>query len=139
MMTPEEMAALHARAFAGQGRAWRVEEFIDLSENPLVFAVCDRGAFALGRVIAGEAELLTIATDPAQRRQGLGRMVLATFEVEAAQRGARELFLEVAADNTAAIGLYQNAGYDQIATRTGYYRKPDGVQVDALIFRKETG
>src|SRR6056297_3984887 len=117
-MTPDEMAACHARAFAGQGRAWSVAEFTELLESPLVFAVGDARAFALGRVIADEAELLTLACDPAQRRKGLGRACLAGFEAEARARGAATAFLEVAADNLPAHALYEAADYAEVARRT---------------------
>ena len=57
-MTPEEMAATHARAFAGQGRAWAAQEIAALLTNPFTLAIGDTRAFALTRIIAGEAELL---------------------------------------------------------------------------------
>lgn len=136
-MTPEDMAALHARAFAGQGRAWSATEFSDLLASPLVFAVGDTRGFALGRVIADEAELLTIATDPALRRQGVARACLAAFERTAAKRGARSAFLEVADDNSAAKALYSAAGFSQAALRKGYYPRPNRPAVDALVLRRD--
>ncbi|GGO54694.1 ribosomal-protein-alanine N-acetyltransferase [Roseovarius pacificus] len=135
-MTPEALAGLHGRAFAGQGRAWSAGEFAGLLDSPLVFAVGDARGFALGRVIAGEAELLTIATAPEARRQGVGRGTLALFEAEAVARGAGTVFLEVAEDNTAARGLYAVTGYEQAARREGYYPRANGSAADALILRK---
>jgi len=136
-MTPEDMAALHARAFAGQGRAWSAAEFSDLLASPVVFAVGNARGFALGRVIADEAEVLTIATDPKAQRRGVARACLATFERTAAKRGARSAFLEVADDNTAARRLYSVAGYMQAAVRKGYYPRPNQTAVDALILRRD--
>lgn len=135
-MTAKEMAALHARAFAGQGRAWTADEFATLLESPHVLAVGGADCFALGRVIVDEAELLTIATDPACRRSGRARATLATFEAEIRARGAVQVFLEVSEDNLAAQWLYLSAGYVQTARRTGYYHLPNGQTVDALILRK---
>ncbi len=135
-MTPEEMASLHARAFAGMGRAWSVQEFGDLLSSPQVFAIGDAQSFALGRVILDEAELLTIATDPARQRRGLGRASLRAYEVEARNRGAVSSFLEVARDNAAALRLYLAEGYVQTACRPRYYRRPGGEEVDALILHK---
>lgn len=134
-MTPEDMADLHARAFAGLGRAWSAAEFSDLLSSPLVFAVGDLRGFALGRVIADEAEVLTIATDPQARRQGIARACLGTFHATATKHGARSVFLEVADDNTAAKGLYNVAGYSQTAVRKGYYTRPNQTAVDALVLR----
>lgn len=130
------MAAIHARAFAGQGRAWTAAEFAGLAQSPHVFAVGDAEAFALGRVAADEAELLTLATDPNHRRQGRARACLAAFEAEARARGACAAILEVAADNAAALALYRPAGYVQTACRKRYYPRGHGHAADALILRK---
>ena len=136
MMTPDQMAHLHARAFAGQGRAWSAQEFAGLLDSPHVFVVGDTRSFACGRVVADEAELLTIATDPDHRGRALGRACLAGFEAEIRARGAGRAFLEVAEDNIAAVTLYLSAGYAEIARREGYYHTPDGRSVAALVLQK---
>jgi ribosomal-protein-alanine N-acetyltransferase len=51
---------------------------------------------------------------------------------EAKSRGAREVFLEVRADNPNARSLYDSLGFEEIAVRARYYQ-PDGV--DAQIMR----
>ena len=135
-MTPEQMAQCHARAFDGRGQVWSAREIADLLASPHVFAVGDACCFAMGRVVAGEAELLTLACDPAYQGQGLGRACLADFEAEAVVRGAEEFFLEVAADNTAAQALYLSAGYSEAARRKAYYARQGADPVDALILRK---
>ena len=132
----DALARLHHRAFAGQSRAWEAAEFAALLETAPCFAVGEPRAFALGRVIADEAELLTLATDPEARRQGLARACLAAFETEAHDRGATHAFLEVAEINDAALALYLAAGYQPSARRTGYYRLEDGGRADALILTK---
>ena len=129
------MARLHARTFKRE-RPWSAEEFAALLDNPHVFATGDERALALGRVVAGEAELLTLATDPAHRRLGLGRGVLAAFEAGARDRGAAEGFLEVAADNTAALALYRGAGWQEAARRAGYYARAGGLAADAVVMRR---
>lgn len=135
-MTPEDMARTHASAFADEARAWSAAEFRALLDSPLTFATGDARAFALGRAIAEEAELLTLATDPAHRRRGLARACLAAFETAAQARGARGAFLEVAADNAPALALYQAAGYVRIARRAAYYARAAGPAADALILQK---
>jgi ribosomal-protein-alanine N-acetyltransferase len=130
------LARLHADAFAGQSRAWQAAEFAALLDSPHVFAMGEPRAFALGRVIADEAELLTLATDPASRRQGRARACLAAFEHEARRRGAERAFLEVAASNGAAVALYLSEGYAQSARRKAYYRLEDGRRDDALVLSK---
>ncbi len=136
-MTPDALAYLHARAFGGVSRGWDAAEFAALLDSPHVFAVGGSRGFALGRAIAGEAELLTIATDPDARRQGIGRACLDAYEAEALARGAALSFLEVAEDNAAARALYMAAGYAEAARRRGYYARPGAARCDALILRKD--
>lgn len=135
-MTPDEMAHLHATAFAGQGRAWGEREFAGLLQSGHVFVVGDSRAFAVVRALADEAEVLTLATHPDHRRDGFAQSVLSLLETEAARRGATRLFLEVAEDNAAARALYAGAGYRETARRAKYYARPDGVHSDALILEK---
>jgi ribosomal-protein-alanine N-acetyltransferase len=134
-MTPEELATLHGQAFTRQ-RAWSAAEFSALLDGRGVFLINKPQAFALGRVILDEAELLTIATNPDHQRQGLGRQVLHAFHEEAAASGATRAFLEVAADNSAAIALYTAAGYATDARRPRYYHMTDGAMVDALMMSR---
>ena len=103
-MTPAEMAALHAHSFTTP-RPWSEAEISDLLASPLVFALTRPGAFLLGRVVAGEAEVLTLAVAPEARRRGLGRKLLARFIYQARLRAAETAFLEVAAGNAAARAL----------------------------------
>lgn len=134
-MTPEALAALHARAFTVQ-RPWSSAEFADLLDSAFVFAVGSDAAFAMGRVIADEAELLTLATDPQHQRRGLGRMMLDAYHAQAVERGATRSFLEVAADNFGAIALYESAGYKSDGRRPGYYHMQNGARVDAVLMSR---
>ena len=136
MITPDQMAQIHARAFAGQGRAWRAAEFAALIESPHVIVAGDARAFGLSRVIADEAELLTLGVDPAHRRAGNASRVLDALEASVQTRGARRQFLEVAEDNVAARALYAGRGYAETALRAAYYAAPDASRMDALIMTK---
>jgi ribosomal protein S18 acetylase RimI-like enzyme len=51
---------------------------------------------------------------------------------EARKRGAREVFLEVRADNPGAQTLYRSLGFEQIGVRPRYYQPDD---VDAIVMR----
>ncbi len=132
-MTPRHLAALHAACFTAP-RPWSEAEFAALLDDPLVFLLTEPEAgFLLGRVVAGEAELLTLAVAPDLRRQGTGRRLVAGFLDEAARRGAESAFLEVAAPNAAARALYAAAGFAEVGRRRNYYRTPEGGAEDALI------
>lgn len=136
-MNPTEMAALYAHAFPG-ARGWSTKEIEGLLAAPGGFVVTAPEGFALGRAVAGEAELLTIAVAPEYRRAGRGRALLAGFETEAAARGADVAFLEVADDNAAARALYRVAGWSETGRRKGYYARPGGA-VDAITLTKGLG
>lgn len=129
------MAQLHGAAFTSS-RAWSVEEFTALVGQTGVHALGDPFAFALIRVVAGEAELLTIATDPSHQRQGLGRALLTQCTHKAAAVGASDMFLEVAQDNHAALALYRAAGFAEVGLRQNYYRSADGTRIGAIVMRK---
>lgn len=134
-VTPRDMAAIHQAAFT-QSRAWSEAEFASLLSPPLCFACGDARGFALVRVVADEAELLTIATHPDHQRKGIARAVMEAWQAEAHSRGATRAFLEVAADNSPAIGLYVAQGYIRDGLRRGYYQRKGRNPVDALLFSR---
>ena len=133
---PEVLAALHASAF---DHPWPVGDILALIASGAV-ALAEDGGFILIRAAAGEAEILTLAVDPAARRAGLGRRLVEAAAVRAAAQGAQTLFLEVADDNEAALALYRAAGFAQTGRRKAYYKRtaPDGAAQmrDALIFAR---
>ena len=81
--------------------------------------------------VAGQAELLRIAVDPAHRGRGLGRSLLEGCQRELAEAGMTALFLEVRASNRSAIALYRTCGWEPCGRRAAYY--PDGE--DAELYR----
>lgn len=89
--SPMVLAQIHAAAFT-QSRPWSQDEFTALLDSPLCFACGDGRSFALVRVIADEAELLTIATDPACQRQGLARALMQDWQTQARLRAHRPVF-----------------------------------------------
>ncbi|SDZ42986.1 ribosomal-protein-alanine N-acetyltransferase [Jannaschia faecimaris] len=124
------MATLHAENFSGAAR-WSVDSFCQMLSDPLAFHITRADAFLFGRVVAQEAELLTVVVAEATRGQGIGRALLDAFTAQARARDATEAFLEVAADNAPAHALYTGTGWREAGRRSGYY---DGT--DALILRK---
>ena len=81
---------------------------------------------------SADSDIQTIALDAEHRGSGRGRALLRTLLAEAAERGAREVFLEVRADNPVAQGLYLSEGFAEIGRRAGYYQPDD---VDAVIMK----
>jgi ribosomal-protein-alanine N-acetyltransferase len=132
---------LHGEAFAPLGeRAWSRQDMAELLASPGVtgWAVqSDESAIgiALCRVAADEAELLTIAVQSTARRRGAGRVLLVAAIAHARDAGARSLFLEVGADNPAALALYGQSGFRVVGNRKAYYRRGEGAPADAVVMR----
>ena len=134
-MTPADLAAIHACAM-DRGRPWTEADFEGLLRARGVFAIGDGRGIVLGRAVADEAELLTLAVMPEHRRTGLGRSLLGAFEDEAKARGATIAHLEVAADNAPAIALYAGCGYVEVGRRKGYYGPECGARSDAVLMSR---
>ncbi|QDZ12378.1 ribosomal protein S18-alanine N-acetyltransferase [Devosia ginsengisoli] len=137
-----ELARIHATGFY---RGWPVgefESFLDDANTP-VYVACDArrriAGFALIRVVADEAELLTIAVDPKWRGKRIGQALLKAVFDDLLLTPAKRMFLEVSEENAAAIKLYQRQDFAVISSRKGYYPKPDGSQATALVMARDLG
>lgn len=128
-MTPKELASLHRAAFRSE-RNWSADEFAALLQGPHVTLMARPQGFALIRTIAGEAEILTLAVHPDHHRQGIASLLISDWMAETR---AQRAFLEVAADNHAAQGLYRKHGFAQTGRRRDYYKRSDGTMVDAVL------
>jgi [ribosomal protein S18]-alanine N-acetyltransferase len=80
-----------------------------------------------------QADVVTLAVDPAHWGQGTGTALLSALVDEAGRRGYTEVLLEVRKDNPRARRLYLRHGFTEIGIRGGYYQ-PSGV--DAVVMRK---
>ncbi len=101
-------------------------------------ATAEPGTTLLGyaglRAVGVEGDVQTIAIAESARGSGLGRRLFKRLEHEARERGVRELFLEVRADNIPARALYDSEGFAEIGIRPRYYQPED---VDAIVMKKE--
>lgn len=134
MPDAQHLAILHAACF-DTPRPWSASEIADVLGDKQSFLCALPGAFLIGRAVAGESELLTLAVDPERQRHGLGRQLVESFLAESRARSATEAFLEVSAENLPAIALYERTGFSSCGRRPGYYKRPDGRCVDAVIYR----
>ena len=133
----EVLAALHAESF---DEGWSAGSFDTTLRMPGAYGFVavrreddEPLGFALLRAGGGEAEVLTIATRPQARGQGIARALMAQGLDLAAELGVQTMFLEVAADNEPALNLYQSLGFQQTGQRKAYYARSDGPRVDAVV------
>ena len=133
----EQLARLERELFADD--AWSQQTWwAELAGRPRRDYVAEvEGAEVLGYAgldHGGDvADVMTIAVAPSARGRGLGRRLLDELETRARAGRAASVMLEVRADNAAAIGLYDRAGYTVVSTRRRYYQPGD---VDALVMRR---
>ncbi len=134
------MAVMHAAFDPLFGEAWSAAQLAGTLTMPgcwarLSLAGAVATGFSLCRAMGPEVELLLIAVDPAQRRQGIARRLLARAQEDGRARGAAELFLEVREDNAAALSLYAGAGFAEVGRRRDYYTGKDGSRRAAISMR----
>ncbi|MDR6867274.1 ribosomal-protein-alanine acetyltransferase [Microbacterium resistens] len=139
--TPADLAAIMALEHAAfPGDAWSEQSMsaeLAGAHGHYVVDEEDDGrvvGYAGLRAVQGsrDADIQTIAIDAAHRGEGRGRGLLRALVAVAAERGAREVFLDVRADNMPAIALYASEGFEEIGRRPRYYR-PDGM--DAIVMK----
>jgi ribosomal-protein-alanine N-acetyltransferase len=110
------------QAASPEASQWDVPEYL---KYELLVALCDGrvAGFAVARRLAeSEAELLNLAVDPAFRRRGIGRRLVA--EVTSNLRGT--LWLEVRESNVTARKFYKSLGFCEAGRRPSYY--PDSAE-----------
>jgi [ribosomal protein S18]-alanine N-acetyltransferase len=134
-----KLAELHGAAFH---RGWGEGEFEGMirERNTLVHRLRLRRktiGFAVSRMAADEAEILSIAIDPGYRGRGLSRDLLLTHLGHLAGRGVRTIVLEVEESNQPARALYERAGFSVVGRRERYYRQMGAEQLNALLMRRD--
>ena len=87
--------------------------------------------YAGGWVVDGDVQILKVGTDPAWRRRGIARELLAHVAADARNLGAQTVSLEVRAGNEGAQALYRALGLVPVGTRPRYYSDRE----DALIMQ----
>lgn len=139
------LAALHEACFRPEGgEVWDRASIAGLlgTLGCFAFIALEGDAEPVGLLMArsagADSEILTLGVLPEHRRRGHGRALADAAARHAAGQGAEALFLEVAADNVAALGLYERSGFRPVGRRPGYYRR-SGDTVDAVLLRRELG
>lgn len=127
------LATIHQNTFE---KPWGPDELESLLALPGTTALlaADK-AFILYRLAADEAEILTLATEPAARQKGLATALVKAAITRLRAEGAKSLFLEVATDNHHAQVLYRKLGFKQAGRRRSYYERQQGPARDADILR----
>ncbi|MDA8020235.1 MAG: ribosomal protein S18-alanine N-acetyltransferase [Thermoanaerobaculia bacterium] len=119
----ERLAALEWEVF-GDG-AWSQDSLrLLIADGALILAEAEDGilvAYAAFRSVVDEAELLRLAVHPESRRRGLARELLQYAFEELNTEGVSTCHLEVRTDNSAALHLYEDLGFEPVGLRRSYY------------------
>ena len=92
----------------------------------------DIQGYGVMSVAAGESHILNLTVNPDLQRQGIGKTLLQHFLQLARRHDADTVMLEVRPSNTAAIGLYEKLGFNEVGRRRNYYPAQEGRE-DALL------
>ena len=77
--------------------------------------------YAGGWIVDGQVQILKVGVDPAMRRRGIARELLAHVAADARDLGASRCSLEVRAANVGAQELYAALGFRSLGVRPRYY------------------
>lgn len=136
----DAVAALHARSFYRGWPRQDIEAYLVDPDTPTLVA-CDArrniAGFAMLRILGDDVELMTIAVDRKFQGKGVGEALLRACFEDLMMTPARRMILEVAADNPAAIRLYDKLGFKKLSERKGYYARPDGQPATALVMARD--
>jgi ribosomal-protein-alanine N-acetyltransferase len=140
----DTLSDIHGSAFR---RGWSEAEFEALLVQPGTYALIAhyRGAFGgrvaagfiLYRLIADEAEIISVAVFPAFRRRGIGRALLEEALRHIYREGANRIHLEVEDANVAAIELYRRLEFRESGRRAGYYAQGRDTPAGALVMLRQ--
>lgn len=129
---PDDQASVRALILTGLGEHWG---WIDETRNPDLddisahytgetFLVAHRGDTLIGTgalVAEGEAtgRIVRMSVAAAERRAGIGTLILRELEARAVQRGFRLIVLETTATWGEVIAFYVRNGYRALGERDG--------------------
>jgi ribosomal-protein-alanine N-acetyltransferase len=135
------MSRLHARSFDDP---WSAMSFRGLLLDSSVLTLGielygDLAAFVMVQTVAGEADILTIATEPDHRRKGLAATLIRALVNRMGERGVSRITLDVAEDNAPARALYAAHGFTEDGRRPRYYTTGRDVPVDAVLMSRNLG
>ena len=93
--------------------------------------------FLLAHFVGEECTLMMVGVDVPSRCKGVGRQLTQDLLLQAKNRGASYIFLEVRESNAPAIALYNSFGFERCGERAGYYpaQTADKPKEAALIMR----
>jgi [ribosomal protein S18]-alanine N-acetyltransferase len=140
-----DAAHIHAASFVPSWSDGEIEKLLsrDHTYGHVARAAGAKGiaGFVLYTLVAGEGEILTIATDPSWRKRGIGAKLVKAALAHLSGERAEAMFLEVGENNVGALALYRKLGFKEVARRSNYYSAIKGTAPatgsSALVMRRD--
>ena len=113
---------------------WSEQGILSEAEKGYFIAAYADGVFAgyAGMTaVLDERDICNVATEPDFRGMGVGKALIGALVENARESGASVIMLEVRKSNTAAISLYEKAGFELVGQRKNFYSFP---REDALLY-----
>jgi len=133
------MGRLHMRCF---DQPWSAVSFRGMLLDPTILSLGIEidghlAAFIVAQTVAGEADILTVATSPDHRRKGLAATLIRALIARLGERGIARVTLDVAEDNAPARALYTAEGFSEDGRRPRYYTAARDIPVDAILMSRK--
>ena len=100
--------------------------FFGYSDNHLV-------GFISANCAADELDIIELGVISEFRRLGVAHKLITHLQLYCIRQNIKKIFLEVAENNAAAIGLYEKTGFSNIGIRKNYYSR-NGTLIDGLAY-----
>jgi ribosomal-protein-alanine N-acetyltransferase len=127
-MTLDDIAEVSEIEQAIFSSPWKMEDFAsELTQNPFgryfVFEDENQIAGYIGIwILFEQAQITTLGVAVPFRRKGIARLLLDYAVLLVIDKGVTAISLEVRVGNTAAIALYESAGFIRAGIRKDYYQ-----------------
>lgn len=116
---------------------WKPASFqSELDQERGLYIGLFRGGELVGYIgsmsVLDELSINNFAVLPACKRQGIGSRLMQELLEQSRKRGIQRIWLEVRVSNEAALRLYEQFGFEEVALRKNYYTEP---VEDALLMQ----
>lgn len=137
LMTEKDLDQVMAIETQSFPNPWRRSFFAsDIFRPDALCIVAEDNSGVIGYLVAWgreEVHIANIAVAAAFRRQGIGTRLMEAALQFARHQGAKNVYLEVRASNTAAQKFYRKFDFIPTYTRRGYYENGE----DAIVMERE--
>lgn len=115
--------------------SWSFDIFFKEYENKSLFRVLTIDdnivGYYISKLIIDEMELITIAINPKNRKEGFGSLLIDDLILYGKINNFEKIFLEVRESNVPAKNLYLKKGFKKMYIRKKYYA--DGENADIMM------